>query len=102
LGFLYKGTKIILHNIPKNVFYTKVKNRDGTPFVNEYGTRYLLSTYTNDVHAYWKYYISDSKIVIDENYKNPFYTLEFEKEKNGQVWSDDTGNLYEEYTVSDS
>jgi hypothetical protein len=73
---------------------------DGRPFVNEHGNRYLLSTHTNEIKIYWIQHTTKSKShVVDEKFKERTLFLPFGKNKNGEIWSDDEGNLYEECLV---
>lgn len=72
LTFLFDNERYYIHSIPSNRIFVKVLPKTGTPFVNENGERYYLSTVIGEIKIYRKH-ITSGKEIDEERFQAPQY-----------------------------
>lgn len=96
LTFLYDGVRVYVHSIPRDKTYYKV-NPDGTRFVSESGRHYYLYTKSGQLKTY-SVDTSTGKVIVDDNFRAPQFTMREGTTYNGQFWCEKgvNGPLYPE------
>lgn len=96
LTFLYHGRRVYVHSLPRNKTYYRV-NADGTLFVGESGQHYYLYTKVGQLKTYYVD-TSTGKVIIDDKFRSPQFTMREGTTYNGQFWCEKgvNGPLYPE------